>query len=144
MSEDFVPHPDHPTAREAMTESLVTFRADQDLWEAIEVLLDMSISGAPVVDDDGNLVGVLSEQDCLALYGKGTPDGLPEATVGETMSPVVVTIPVEMSLFTVASLFRHNPYRRLPVVSVDTLVGQISRRDLLAYMKTIGRLDATD
>jgi len=55
------------TAQDLMTTSLITFRPDQAILDAIQVLTKNGISGGPVIDDEGRLVGILSELDCLRM-----------------------------------------------------------------------------
>ncbi len=132
---------DSPLVRDYMTRDLVTFKPDDDVWDVLDAFLDKRVTGAPVVGDDGELVGLVSEKDVLRLMSKGSPLGLPRRmAVSEVMSDTVVTIPPDMNVFTAASLFRHNPYMRLPVTEDGKLVGQISRSDLLRCMKDIGKL----
>ena len=65
------------TARDIMAKSLITFRADQSIDDAIKALLKHGISGAPVVDDDKRLIGILSELDCLRTFSSDEPTRLP-------------------------------------------------------------------
>ena len=59
------------TARDVMTKKPVALRADASITEAIGVLLRRDISGVPVVDGEGELVGILSERDCLRVIAVG-------------------------------------------------------------------------
>ena len=130
--------PDRTTAAEIMTRSLITFTPETDVYTAMHTLLDKRISGAPVVDGHGKLVGVLSEKDCLRVLKAGAFDGLPEGRVGDYMSREVHTARPSTGLFDIVSFFLDRPYRRLPVVDDDgELVGQISRRDALRAIESI-------
>lgn len=126
--------PHVPTAREMMTRRLVTLRPDQPLVEAAALLLKHGISGAPVVDGDGHLLGLLSEYDCLravasADYEMDSHDSI--ELVSELMSKDCVTIGPEMELFAVAHEFVTRRMRRFPVIEDGKLIGQVSRRDAL-------------
>lgn len=126
--------PQIPTAREMMTRELVTLRPDLPAVEAAAVLLKHGISGAPVVDEEGHLLGLLSEYDCLravasAEYEMDSRDAL--VFVNELMSKDCVTIGPEMGLFAVAHEFVVRRMRRFPVIENGVLIGLLSRRDAL-------------
>ncbi len=128
MSESFI-------ARDYMATHLVTFSPEMDIYEAAAVLLENRISGAPVVDSHGKLLGLLSEQDCLReILAKGMHD-MPPGKVADYMSTDIVTINPDMSIFKIAEMFVQHRFRRFPVVEHGRLVGQISKRDLLAAIK---------
>lgn len=122
------------TVREFMAANLVTFTPDMEILRAIHALVEKRISGATVVDERGNVVGMLSEQDCIkvALHA-GYHEEL-GGRVSEYMSTEVKTIDVDTSILEVAELFLNAPYRRYPVMDNNRLVGQISRRDVLRAM----------
>lgn len=127
-------HPKVPIARELMTRRLVTLAPEMSVVEAAEILLRRSISGAPVVDPDGKLLGLLSEFDCLravaaAEYQMDSHDSA--ETVADLMTRTCHTIPPDLDLFGVAHAFVNLGVRRLPVVSGEELLGQVSRRDAL-------------
>ena len=120
-----------PIVRDYMATRLLTLKPDTEILEAAAVLLKHQISGAPVVDDQKRLVGMLSEQDCLRLVAAGVDHDVPHGLVEKFMSREVESITPEMDLYYVAGLFLKKGYRRFPVVQKGVLVGQISRRDLL-------------
>jgi CBS domain-containing protein len=94
--------------------------------------LDNKISGAPVVDDENQLLGLISEKDCLKLMAKGLDNNIPKVNVADFMTTKVDTILPEMDIYFAAGIFIKNTYRRFPVVDKNgKLVGQISRRDIL-------------
>ncbi len=135
--------PDIPTARDMMTTKLVTFRPQMPVTEAIRLLLRHSISGAPVVGEDGRLVGHFSEFDCMRALANQPyfEDHDEEQLVGGLMSGTEHTIPPELDLFGVAQAFVERRVRRLPVLDGDKLVGQVSRRDVLrALDKLVSKL----
>jgi CBS domain-containing protein len=126
--------PKVPTAREIMTHRLVTLRPEMRIVEAADRLLEHKISGAPVVDDDEKLLGLLSEYDCLRAvaaseYNFDDHDAV--VTVGEMMTTTVHTVDPETDLFAIAHEFLNLRVRRLPVVEAGRLIGQVSRRDAL-------------
>ena len=118
-------------AKDIMATALITLAPEMDVYEAIDLLLRNRISGAPVIDAEGNLVGIFSEKDCMRILLDGALDGRPTATVGSLMQPEVYTITENVDLLSIAHVFVNRTYRRLPVVRDGKLVGQISRRDLL-------------
>lgn len=131
-----------PTARELMTKRLLTFRPEQTVHEAMALLLRWQVSGAPVVDGSGQLVGVLSELDCLrllasdAFYVEFEEDG---ALVADCMTRGGRTIPPDLGIYAIAHYFLTSPIRRLPVVEEGKLIGQVSRRDVLRGMDSLSR-----
>ena len=123
---------DVPSVKDCMTAKLVTLSPEMGIEEAIGLLLKNHISGAPVVDHDKKLVGVLSEKDCLRIFANSAYNVQPGAVVEKYMSKEPKTISAEADIFTAAEVFLKNPFRRLPIVDDDgVLIGQISRRDVL-------------
>ncbi len=119
------------TVGDIMTSRLVTFTPETSIHEAIKVLLDRRYSGAPVVDADGNLVGVLSKKDCLKVVFATSYHQDWGGTVDQYMSRDVATLDVDTDLVSAARHFLGSPYRRFPVMRDGRLAGQISRADLL-------------
>lgn len=121
--------------RDYMTRHLVTFRSDTDLFTAINRLLEHRISGAPVVDSQGHLIGLLSEGDCL----RGILSGAYYEAIGGTVSGYMVTeietISPEADIIEVSERFLRGRLGRIPVVEDGRLVGQISRSDVLRAVK---------
>ena len=122
------------TVREFMAANLVTFTPDMEILRAIHALVEKRISGATVVDDRGNVVGMLSEQDCMKVALHAGYHGELGGRVAEYMSTDVKTIDADTSILELAELFLKSPYRRYPVMKDNRLVGQISRRDVLRAM----------
>ncbi len=125
-------------AEDIMTRRVVTFTPETDVYEAMNVLSSRGFSGASVVDEQGILVGVLSEKDCLRVVTSEVFEGLPEGRVGDFMSRDLVTVSPSTSLFDIVGLFLNRHFRRLPVIGKDgRLVGQISRRDVLRTIESM-------
>ena len=116
---------------EYMAKELVTVHPDTEAYEAIVLLLKYQISGMPVVDDSGKLVGMISERDCLKTLLDSKYHEFPTALVRDIMSLEPRTVDSTASILEVAEVFLNNKFRRMPVVDDDHLVGQISRRDVL-------------
>lgn len=123
------------TVSDYMTRQLVTFKPETTLYEAMNVMLDKRISGAPVVDDAGAILGVISEIDFLDAMLKAAYYGQLEGAVGDFMTEGAETIDASMDLYEAAKLFIGARRRRLPVVQNGRLVGQLSRRDLLRAIR---------
>ena len=121
--------------RDYMTRHLVTFRAETDLFTAIELLLEHRISGAPVIDAYGRLIGLLSEGDCLRGTLQGAYYESSGGTIGAYMTTQVETTSPETDIIRVAEQFLQGNRRRLPVVEAGKLVGMISRHDVLHAVK---------
>lgn len=122
--------------RDYMNTEPVTFSPHTDLFKAIDMLVAHRISGAPVVDEQGYLVGVLSESDCLRGILSGSYFEEACGSVGAFMSEVVETIDADADILKAAAHFVERGRRRLPVMDHGRLVGQISRRDLLRALKS--------
>lgn len=114
-----------------MATGLTTFSPDTGIHEAIRTLLDKRYSGAPVVDADGELVGVLSRKDCLRVVFSTSYHQDWGGRVREYMSPRVESLDADTDLVSAAQIFLNSHYRRFPVTRDGRLVGQVSRGDLL-------------
>ena len=122
---------DIPTARDVMTRWLMTLSPDADLIQAIEGLVGKRMAGAPVVNTRGELVGLLTEKDCLRLLSRSRPGTLARGTVADYMSIVRVTVDIDADLFTVINHFLRTNFPVLPVLEHGQLAGRVSRLDLL-------------
>ncbi|HID22964.1 MAG TPA: CBS domain-containing protein, partial [Planctomycetaceae bacterium] len=119
-------------AQEFMVTRLVALRPDMDVFEAIGYLLSHHISGAPVIDEAGNFLGVFSEKTSMRVLIDAVYDQMPTTTVEAFMNTARGRIISEdTDLMTVVQVFIDTPYRRLPVIRDGRLLGQISRRDVL-------------
>ncbi len=117
--------------KDYMARYLVTLQPDDEVLHAVHKLVEHNISGAPVVDKDGNLVGILTEKDCMQVILDSTYYSEYGGLVSEYMSSDVETINADDSIVQVAEYFLHNRYNRYPVMDNDRLVGQISRGDVI-------------
>jgi len=124
--------------RDYMSEALVTFAPDMDVMRAIHLLLENEITGAPVLDNLGNIVGVLSEKDCLRVGLGASYHEEWGGKVGEYMSRDPVTVEDGDNIVHVARMFLESPYKRYPVTNDENrLVGVISRRDVLRAIEAL-------
>jgi CBS domain-containing protein len=121
-----------PHVREFMTSRLVTLSPEVDVFDAIDHILGRRISGAPVVDAQGQYRGIFSEKTAMRVLIAAVHDHLPGTNVGSYMNiDRNRVIGDEDSLLDVAHKFQQTPYRRLPVLAGERLLGQVSRRDVL-------------
>lgn len=125
-----------------MTKKLMTFKPDQSILEVMEIFAKHSISGGPVLDNNGFLVGIISEADCMKQISESRYFNQPilDKSVERYMTKNVETVPHDVSIFDAAGIFHANNRRRLPVLKNDILVGQISRKDVvIAALKLSGQ-----
>ncbi|MCB9666349.1 MAG: CBS domain-containing protein [Alphaproteobacteria bacterium] len=121
-------------ARDLMQTSVRTVRPDDRVYDTVKMLVRKGLSGAPVVDADRRVVGMLSEKDCIKALVHAVVERLPSHLVEHVMSRDVRTVLPETHYLTVAHLFLQHPIRRLPVVDGEgRLVGIIGRSDLLKH-----------
>jgi CBS domain-containing protein len=121
------------TAEHYMSRNLITFRPDQTMDEVMDVLLAKRISGGPVIDETGALVGVISEGDCLKQVVKGKYHNMPTLSgkVEDFMATDVKSINQDINIFELAKMFLNMRLRRFPVLHNGRLVGQISQKDVM-------------
>ena len=124
-----------------MSKNLITFHTDDSILEVMEAFAKHKISGGPVLDDNGFLVGIVSEADCMKKISESRYFNQPilETNVENFMTKDVDTIPHDISIFDAAGIFHQNNRRRLPVMKDGLLVGQLSRKDVvIAALKLSG------
>jgi len=123
------------TVDDYMSRDLITFAPGDDIHKAIRSLLDARISGAPVIDPRGRLVGVLSTRDCFGvIYSTGYHQEW-GGRVEDYMSRNVATIESGTNIFKAADIFMSSAFGRFPVVENERIKGQISRTDLLRALE---------
>lgn len=120
-----------PCARDLMATDLIVLSPEMPVHRAMALFLEHDISGAPVVDEHGSVVGMLTERDCLQVIYGASYHREPGGRVEEHMSAPVETLDAELDLTAVVERFLLSRYRRFPVLAGTHLVGQISRRDVL-------------
>lgn len=120
--------------RDYMTSSLITFREDENIMEVMEKLIKHGISGGCVVNEKNELLGVISEGDCMKHISDSRYYNMPmdEFAVGKRMTCNVETIDGNMNVLDAAKKFIEMKFRRFPIVDENRkLLGQISQRDVL-------------
>jgi CBS domain-containing protein len=142
------------TAKEIMTTDVITLTPETDIGRAAQLLLEKGINGAPVLDDEGRVVGILCQSDLVAQQ-KRLPmptvftlldsyvslssskqiekevRKIAALTVAEAMTPDPVTVQSDTTLETIAGLMVDSGFHTLPVVDQGTLVGIIGKEDVL-------------
>ena len=115
------------SAHEIMTRNVVVVHADDPAIDAALLLVQRSISGLPVVNDDMELVGIITEKDVLKLLIEVDPD----KRVRDYMTTAVKSFDESKSVLDIcAHLFLHD-IKRVPIVKDGKLVGIVSRRDII-------------
>ena len=125
--------------KDYMARTLVTFKPETDVLDAVHALVQHRIAGAPVVDDEGNLLGMLSELDCMKVALNAGYHGNWGGPVRDFMSDGVKTVDADMSIVDLAQVFITTKFRRFPVKQGNRLVGQISRRDVLRALEHLAK-----
>jgi len=122
-----------------MATDLVTFKPEDEIGYVIETLMSRKISGAPVLNDKRELIGTISEQDCLRVIIDSVYYNQPlsKHLVKEYMTTELVTVDVSEDVVDVANKFLTYRFRRFPVVENGILRGQISKRDILRAAKSL-------
>lgn len=126
-----------------MATRLVTFRPEQSMFEAVDLLIKHRISGGPVIDEDNQLVGMISEGDCLKEVVKGKYNNMLilSGCVSDHMVKNVISIAPETNIFEAANMFLTRRLRRFPVIRGGKLIGQISQKDI---MKAVLRMNSSN
>ena len=116
-----------------MTTKLITFRPEQSVEDVIDSLINNKISGGPVVNDKNELVGIISEGDCIKHISESRYYNMPleDDKIENRMVKNVETIDGNMNIFDAANKFLKDKRRRFPIVEDGKLVGQISQKDIL-------------
>tara|TARA_B110000971_G_scaffold48021_1_gene48075 strand:+ start:140 stop:595 length:456 start_codon:yes stop_codon:yes gene_type:complete len=129
----------HETASDYMTTNVITFKADQEITDVTETIIKRKISGAPVVNNEEEIIGIITEKDCLrVIYDEKYHNLFPnQGKVTNYMSKKVVTVDYNIKINELASLFMKSNFRRYPVLKNGKMVGVISRRDVLKACKKI-------
>lgn len=130
-----------PTIRDWMIPSPFTLSPEQDLFAAIELLLRHELAAAPVVDRDDNLLGMLTEKDCLRVLSNLVYDEdlLEGGKVGDFQSAIRMVCEPSMDIFRAVEMFLATNFPILPVVDQGRLCGLISRLRMLQGIQTFRR-----
>jgi len=119
------------TAEEIMTKDVISVERNTPIREAMELMLRHRISGLPVVDNDMNLIGVISEKDVVSLLYD--IDSLDSKKVRNFMTERAISFDIDDGLVDICDFFSKNLFRRVPITSKGKLVGIISVPDIIKY-----------
>lgn len=128
--------------RDYMTGTKIFFTPDMDVLRAIHQLVEYKISGAPVVDHHGNLVGFLSEKDCMQVALNSAYQSDAAGQVGDFMHQGVDIIDVDTSIIEVAERFLETAYKCFPVMMDNRIVGSITRQNILRALEKTASVDS--
>lgn len=134
------PRPVAICAADIMTTDLLILPRATTVPEAIRALLKKGVTGAPVVDETGKLVGIISELDCMKILATTAfhqEAVLRASTVESLMTKDVHTVSREVDLYAIVHKFMQYRIRRLPVLNRGKVVGMVSRRDVLGAMQDL-------
>jgi Predicted signal-transduction protein containing cAMP-binding and CBS domains len=146
-------------AHQIMTRSVISVTPDTTIVEAANIMLQRHVSGLPVVDETGKLVGIVSEGDFIRRSeigtqrkhgrwlkfilgpGRSASDFVHEhgRKVSEVMTTSPVTINEDTALAEIADMMEQNNIKRLPVVRGDKVVGIVTRANLLQAVASLAR-----
>ena len=140
---NFTPKMDHVKSKafepitKYMATDLITFKPEDEIGFVIETLMNKKISGAPVLNEKRELVGMISEQDCLRVIIDSVYYNQPlsKHLVSEYMTTNILSIDVTEDVVDVANKFLTHRFRRFPVVENGKIRGQVSKRDILRAAK---------
>ena len=122
-----------------MSRDLITFKPGDTIEDVIDKLITNKISGGPVVNDNFELIGIISEGDCLKQISDSRYYNMPmeRHKVETRMIRDVETIDGNMNIFDAANKFLESKRRRFPIIKDGKLVGQISQKDILKAALTL-------
>jgi len=114
--------------RDVMKKDIIVVKAHESVQHISKVLTEKNISNIPVIDQKGKLVGVVSEQDIIKAMGS---DKFMKLSAKDIMTKNVLSVKENDPLEYVSKIFMEKPYRRLPVTRNKTVVGVITREEII-------------
>ena len=121
--------------KDYMSKRVVTLLPEMEILHAGHILISHDISGAPVLDKHGQLVGIFTERDCMRVAMQAYYHGVPGGLVRDHMSVNPQSVDPGESILKLAQLFLGGRFHRYPVLNNNGhLVGVISRRDVMRAM----------
>jgi CBS domain-containing protein len=141
-------------AKDIMTEKAITLKPDTDIVSAVKTLLENKINGVPVVEDDGSVIGVLTQSDLVAqqkelklpsfftlldgVFPLSSYEELDKQlqkisaiVVREAMTPAPATVTPETKIAQIATIMADKKLYTLPVVENGKLIGVVGKEDVL-------------
>ena len=120
-----------PKAKDVMTTQLTTVMEETAMQHVIKLLVDHNITGIPVVNEDMELKGIITEKDVLKMLMDRASS---QTTVKSIMTTDVVSFDESDNLMEIFKAFVDNSFRRVPILSDGRLAGIISRKDIIKYI----------
>lgn len=122
------------TIAEIIRRDILTLQPDTPIRRAVAQLVEAKLPAAPVTDDSGRLIGILTQKDCFRPVLQASYYREWKGSVADFMSEKVVSLPISTDLVTAAEAFQTHPHRIFPVQDGDRLVGMLRRSDVLAQL----------
>ncbi len=120
--------------RDYMSRIVVKLRPDMEILRAVHHLIEGRVSGAPVVDENGSVVGMLTERDCMKVVLNAAYHQEHGGLVREFMATSIEGIEPDLSIVDAARRFYEKKYLRYPVIENGQLIGVLSRSDVMRAM----------
>lgn len=133
-----------PTVRTYMKSAKHTLRIGDDMPRALRVLIGEHFQAIPVLDDNKEVVGILSEKDCIRTICRWAHEQIAGGTVEDHMSRELHLLRPDMDLLSAAAVFIKCNFVGLPVVDGGRLVGVLSRQDVLTGIRDWHRTQDQD
>ena len=121
--------------KDYMQANVLAIKSDASVREVVEYLLKWNITGAPVVDEAMNVIGFVSEQDCMKEMLNSAFYAEDSAQVINIMRPDVLSVTPDTSILEIAEIMLGHKPKNYPVVEQGKLVGLINRRHILQALK---------
>jgi len=115
------------TVGDVMSKPVVVIGVNNSLREAAKEMVEKGVGSLVVVDNEGEVVGIVTERDIVRAVAQGLSYDTP---VSEIMTPDVMTVTPETSVLKALEMMRMHNVRHLPVATDEELVGMVSLRDL--------------
>jgi len=115
-------------ARDVMTKQVLTVSEDTPIYVAMQLLVADHVTGLPVLDGDGKLIGIVTEKDMLTLLSNNR---INHVTAGDLMTRNVVSFRESDDLSEINKCLKEKSFRRVPILEDGKLVGIVSRTDIM-------------
>jgi CBS domain-containing protein len=128
----------HETLHDLVRRDTAVLTPDMPIRRAVAMLVHQKAAAAPVIDDSGALMGILSQKDCFrpslnaSYYQEWT------GAVADFMSPNPMTLAANIDIITAAEAFLEHPYRMFPILEGERFIGMLHRSDVLRRLVELG------
>lgn len=128
----------HDRIDAVMQTEFLRLRPATPIREAVAALVENRTSAAPVIEDSGSLVGILTQKDCFRSALNASYYQQWSGKVADFMSREARTLEADADFVTAAEIFLDLPFRSFPVMHRGSVVGMLNRRDLLIGFLRLG------